>query len=206
MHDLRIRITESDGIRYSTGVNAYASTLYVGESIPEALDAILEGLQSFRDIPAMVRALHFCPDLCRLASAVHALHLAESDETPVDQAIAILTKLRDSRQPEAIRTRAEAILRDIAEDDRAVCDASSVDDRPGQDSGEALVGVECYIFDPATGDSSKDAMHGPSSAGGRRGVVTSVKVYGDDLWYALDHTGFFRHARPVYLGLPEVTP
>ena len=76
----------------------------------------------------MVRALHFCPDLCRLASAVHALHLAESDETPVDQAIAILTKLRDSRQPEAIRTRAGNLLIDIAEDDRAVCDASSVDE------------------------------------------------------------------------------
>ena len=127
MTDLRIRITESDGIRYATGVNPYASTLYVGENIPEALDAILEGLQSFRDIPAMVRALHFCPEFCQLAAAVHGLHLAESDATPTTEAIAILTKLRDSRQPEAIRTRAGNLLIDIAEDDRAVCDASSVD-------------------------------------------------------------------------------
>lgn len=138
MKDLRIRITESDGIRYATGVNPYASTLYIGENIPEALDAILEGLQSFRDIPAMVRALHFCPEFCQLAAAVHGLHLAESDATPTTEAIAILTKLRDSRQPEAIRTRAGNLLIDIAEDDRAVCDASSVDDRPGQDAGEAL--------------------------------------------------------------------
>lgn len=128
MNDLRIRITESDGIRYATGANAYASTLYVGENIPETLDAILEGLQNFRDIPAMVRALHFCPEFCQLAAAVHGLHLAESDETPTTEAIAILTKLRDSRQPEAIRTRAGNLLIDIAEDDRAVCDASSVDE------------------------------------------------------------------------------
>ncbi len=127
MTDLRIRITESDGIRYATGVNPYASTLYIGENVPEALDAILEGLQGFRDIPAMVRALHFCPEFCQLAAAVHGLHLAESDETPTTEAIAILTKLRDSRQPEAIRTRAGNLLIDIAEDDRAVCDASSVD-------------------------------------------------------------------------------
>ena len=80
MTDLRIRITESDGIRYATGVNPYASTLYVGENIPEALDAILEGLQSFRDIPAMVRALHFCPEFCQLAAAVHGLHLAEKPD------------------------------------------------------------------------------------------------------------------------------
>ena len=138
MHDLRIRITESDGIRYATGVNPYASTLYIGENVPEALDAILEGLQSFRDIPAMVRALHFCPEFCQLAAAVHGLHLAESDATPTTEAIAILTKLRDSRQPEAIRTRAGNLLIDIAEDDRAVCDASSVDERPGQDAGAAL--------------------------------------------------------------------
>ena len=128
MTDLRIRITESDGIRYHNGINAYASTLYVGENIPEALDAILEGLQSFRDIPAMVRALHFCPEFCQLAAAVHGLHLAESDATPTTEAIAILTKLRDSRQPEAIRSRAGNLLIDIAEDDRAVCDASSVDE------------------------------------------------------------------------------
>jgi len=129
MHDLRIRITESDGIRYAGKIEGdYAETLYIGENIPEALDAILEGLQSFRDIPAMVRALHFCPEFCQLAAAVHGLHLAESDETPTTEAIAILTKLRDSRQPEAIRTRAGNLLIDIAEDDRAVCDASSVDE------------------------------------------------------------------------------
>ncbi len=128
MTDLRIRITESDGIRYATGVNPYASTLYVGDNIKDALDAMLEEMQGFahHNPKTMVDALHFCPEFCQLAAAVHGLHLAESGDTPTTEAIAILTKLRDSHQPEAIRTRAEAILRDIAEDDRAVCDASEV--------------------------------------------------------------------------------
>lgn len=127
MTDLRIRITESDGIE-SVGltVGQKMETVYRTPNTSAALAAILDGLQSFRDIPRMVDALHFCPEFCQLAAAVHGLHLAESDETPTTEAIAILTKLRDSRQPEAIRTRAEAILRDIAEDDRAVCDASEV--------------------------------------------------------------------------------
>lgn len=140
MHDLRIRITESDGIRYATGINPYASTLYVGDNIKDALDAMLEEMQGFahHNPKTMVDALHFCPEFCQLAAAVHGLHLAESDETPTTEAIGILTRLRDSRQPGAIRTRAGNLLIDIAEDDHAVCDASSVDDRPGQDAGAAL--------------------------------------------------------------------
>ena len=129
MHNLRIRITESDGIE-SVGltIGQKMETVYRTPNTSAALAAILDGLQSFRDIPAMVRALHFCPEFCQLAAAVHGLHLAESDATPTTEAIAILTKLRDSRQPEAIRTRAGNLLIDIAEDDRAVCDASSVDE------------------------------------------------------------------------------
>jgi len=129
MKDLRIRITESDGIRYAGKTEGdYASTLYIGENIPDTLDAILDALQDYghAEHTAMVRALHFCPEFCQLAAAVHGLHLAESDATPTTEAIAILTKLRDSRQPEAIRTRAGNILIDLAEDDRAVCDASEV--------------------------------------------------------------------------------
>lgn len=200
MTDLKI---ESVDHLQRGSVNIYAANC--GEDrriIAESLYAF----EKYDAVETMVAELHDRPEFCQIAAAVHGLHLAESDATPTTEAIAILTKLCDSRQPEAIRTRADNLLIDIAEDDRAVCDASEVDERPGQDAGAKLVGVECYIFDPATGDSSKDAMHGPSSAGGRRGVVTSVKVYGDDLWYALDRTGFFRHARPAYLGLPEVTP
>lgn len=204
MTDLRIRITESDGIRYATGVNPYASTLYIGESIPDTLDAILDGLQDYAhaEPAAMVRALHFCPEFCQLAAAVHGLHLAESDETPEAEAIAILTKLRDSRQPEAIRTRAGNLLIDIASnplpDQVAVCDASSVDDRPGQDAGEALVGVECYVWDNLTKGLSE-------------GVIGPYIVYDvcdeDRFRYAIEgpmEAGiFYAHARPAYLGVPE---
>lgn len=205
MTDLRIRITESDGIRYATGANAYASTLYIGESIPDTLDAILDALQDYghAEPAAMVRALSFNAEFCQLAAAVHGLHIAESDETPTTEAIAILTRLRDSRQPEAIRTRAGNLLIDIAEDDRAVCDASSVDDRPGQDAGAALVGVECYFSDdgenwtaPKKCDlfESRDGEDLPYRAEDRARAENGVCGY----WW--------RHARPVYLGLPEVTP
>lgn len=141
MTDLRIRITESDGIAFAgLSDNRYPQAIYRGAKARNALDRIIDGLQDYaRAEPAeMVDALHFCPEFCQLAAAVHGLHLAESDETPTTEAIAILTKLRDSRQPEAIRTRAGNLLIDIAEDDRAVCDASSVDEQPGQDAGAAL--------------------------------------------------------------------
>lgn len=121
MHDLRIRLTPSDGLESAGGsVDRHIVAIWRDHNIPATLAAILDGLESYgNDAPAkLVAALSFCPDLCRLASAVHGLHLAESDETPIDQAIAILTKLRDSRQPEAIRTRAGNLLIDIAEGDR----------------------------------------------------------------------------------------
>lgn len=129
MTDLRIRITESDGIEIVGLIdNRRAETVYRGAKARNALDKILDGLQDYGHAePAeMVDALHFCPEFCQLAAAVHGLHLAESDATPTTDAIAILTKLRDSRQPEAIRTRAGNLLIDLAEDDRAVCDASEV--------------------------------------------------------------------------------
>ena len=131
MTDLRIRITESDGIAFAgLSDNRYPQAIYRGAKARNALDRIIDGLQDYaRAEPAeMVDALHFCPEFCQLAAAVHGLHLAESDETPTTEAIAILTKLCDPRQPEAIRTRAGNLLIDIAEDDRAVCDASSVDE------------------------------------------------------------------------------
>ena len=130
MTDLRIRITESDGIEISgLTYNTITETIYRGAKARNALAKILDGLQDYGHAePAeMVDVLHFYPEFCQLAAAVHGLHLAESDETPTTEAIAILTKLCDPRQPEAIRTRAGNLLIDIAEDDRAVCDASSVD-------------------------------------------------------------------------------
>jgi hypothetical protein len=129
MTDLRIRITESDGIEISGLTYAtITETVYRGSKARNALDKILDGLQDYAHAePAeMIDALHFCPEFCQLAAAVHGLHLAESDETPTTEAIAILTRLRDSSQPEAIRTRAGNLLIDLAEDDRAVCDASEV--------------------------------------------------------------------------------
>lgn len=203
MTDLRIRITESDGIRYATGVNPYASTIYIGESIPDTLDAILDGLQDYAhaEPAAMVRALHFCPEFCQLAAAVHGLHLAESDETPEAEAIAILTKLRDSRQPEAIRTRAGNLLIDIVSnplpDHVAVCDASSVDERPGQDAGEALVGEMCFVWSGKWIDgycANPVRIEGIENGNYRAGFPS---IDGSTLW---------QHAHPTYLGLPEVTP
>lgn len=127
MHDLRIRLTANDGLEYAGGsTDRHMVAIWRDHNIPATLSAIMEGLESFGDVRRMVDALHYCPAFCQLAAAVHGLHLAESDKTPEAEAIAILTKLRDSRQPEEIRTRAGNLLIDIAEDDRAVCDASTV--------------------------------------------------------------------------------
>lgn len=129
MDALRIKITETDGIESAgSSANRHMVAVLRGRNAREGLAAMLDGMQDYArvDCAALVDALHFCPEFCQLAAAVHGLHLAESDVTPTTEAIAILTKLRDSRQPEAIRTRAGNLLIDIAEDDRAVCDASSV--------------------------------------------------------------------------------
>lgn len=199
MTDLRIRITESDGIRYATGVNPYASTLYIGENIPDTLDAILDALQDYAraEPTAMVRALSFNAEFCQLAAAVHGLHLAESDATPAAEAIAILTKLRDSRQPEAIRTRAGNLLIDIAEDDRAVCDASSVDEQPGQDAGAALVGVECYVKD--TNDKEWCVSDPPLKITAYREGLGYSRLPNPRKDQAFD---WWNHASPAYLGKP----
>lgn len=119
MQDLRI---ESIDHLQRGSVNIYAANCGEDRRI------IAESLYAFErhDIETMVAELHDRPEFCQLAAAVHGLHLAESGATPTTEAIAILTKLRDPRQPEAIRTKAGNLLIDIAEDDRAVCDASSV--------------------------------------------------------------------------------
>lgn len=122
MRDLQI---ESVDHLQRGSVNIYAANC--GEDrriIAESLYAF----EKYDAVETMVAELHDRPEFCQLAAAVHGLHLAESDATPTAEAIAILTKLRDSRQPEAIRTRAGNLLIAIAEDDRAVCDASSVDE------------------------------------------------------------------------------
>lgn len=200
MTDLRIRITESDGIAFAgLSDNRYPQAIYRGAKARNALDRIIDGLQDYGHAePAeMVDALHFCPEFCQLAAAVHGLHLAESDETPTTEAIAILTKLRDSRQPEAIRTRAGNLLIDIAEDDRAVCDASSVDDRPGQDAGAALVGVECYVWD---GEWEEEFEAVPLK------ILSITENRYSARWPGYPQDQSWMHARPVYLGLPEATP
>jgi len=77
-----------------------------------------------------------CDDLIDVAEAVARIR-AISREMDNDEALPELTKMRDSRQPEWLRTLAGRELSrrgakvttpliDIAEDDRAVCDASEV--------------------------------------------------------------------------------
>ena len=66
--------------------------------------------------------------------------------------------------------------------------------RPGQDAGEALVGVECYVWDhmlpaPAKVTTAKIVQYDPY-----RGHFKEFKYYTGYCWWI--------HARPVYLGKP----
>lgn len=121
MDALRIKITDTDGIESAgSSVNRHMVAVLRGRNARDGMTAMLDGMQDYAriDLNALIDALAFCPELCCIAAAVHGLHLAESDETPEAEAIAILTKLRDSRQPEAIRTRAGNLLIDMDDDYR----------------------------------------------------------------------------------------
>ena len=87
--------------------------------------------------------------LCDIAGdvgAIRALENAAMDRDLTDAEFAALNKCRQSNNP-WIHRKAGIILQDIADtaNDRAVCDASSVDERPGQDAGSELVGIYCYF-------------------------------------------------------------
>jgi hypothetical protein len=180
MQDLRI---ESVDHLQRGSVNIYAANC--GEDrriIAESLYAF----EKYDAVETMVAELHDRPAFCQLAAAVHGLHLAESDEIPEAEAIAILKRLNVPEQPEAIRKRAEAILQDIAD--------GKQDDRPGQDAGAALVGVECYFWG---GD------YGPDRA--RIAVCAGCNASGSMYFWLSPHgaKNWWSHARPTYLGLPE---
>lgn len=115
MTDLRIRITESDGIRYAGKIEGdFASTLYVGGHVAPAISAAIEALDALRGSTELVDALFAAPDLCELATAIRGLHMAESDDISDDEARAILEGLYNSQQPEAVRVKAGEMLRALA--------------------------------------------------------------------------------------------
>lgn len=138
--------------------------------------------------------------LCDIAgdvAAIRALERAAADRDLTEAEDAALHKVRNHGGT-WLRAKAEAILVDIASnplDDRAVCDASSVDDRPGQDAGEALVGIECLLW-----DGEWNEFMNPNF----KRYVT--KFENEKYANAADPNLFWDHARPVYLGLPEVAP
>lgn len=107
----------------------------------------LKALVHHPDLFAEALYRHECDDLLDVAEAVARIRTI-SREMDDDEALPELLRMRDPRQPEWLRTLAgrEMARRGGAlRDQIAVHDASSVDDRPGQDAGEALVGVECYV-------------------------------------------------------------
>lgn len=234
--------------------------------------ATLKALVAHPDLFAEALYRHECDELLDVAEAVARVRTI-SREMDDDEALPELTKMRDPRQPEWLRTlagremaRRGGSLRDqiavhdastvdvvdpirdniagthvrylgdvesikgktgvltgtkcIPEDlgvecvgvmiddtewlipcefpQFAVCDASSVDDRPGQDAGEALVGVECYVKD--AGDEEWCTSEPP----------LKITAYREGLGYSrLPNPrpdiafGWWNHARPTYLGVPE---
>lgn len=88
--------------------------VYTTDEQREAIPAILEGLDALRGSAELVDALFSARDLCELATAIHGLHMAESDDISDDEARAILEGLYNSQQPEAVRKRAGEMLRDLA--------------------------------------------------------------------------------------------
>jgi len=88
--------------------------VYSADEQPEVIPAILEGLDALKGSTELVDALFSAPGLCELATAIHGLHMAESDDISDDEARKILEGLYNSQQPEAVRKRAGEMLRDLA--------------------------------------------------------------------------------------------
>jgi hypothetical protein len=129
MTDLRIRITEHRlAERYGEWETVYAGN--TGEAATILRDT-LRAAQVY-DIPTVLDALYACPDLCRLAAAVANIQTIET--LGDDEALPVLIQMRGSEKPEWLRTlacrelsrRGYLLLGDIAEGDRAACDASEV--------------------------------------------------------------------------------
>jgi hypothetical protein len=78
---------------------------------------------------------------------------------------------------------------------------TTIDNGPEQDSGEKLVGVECYLWN------DEGTNFEPKIASPLRAVVKSIyaPVGGTEVPYDTDGQDSHQHARPVALGLPEAT-
>jgi hypothetical protein len=76
---------------------------------------------------------------------------------------------------------------------------TTIDNGPQQDSGEKLVGVECYLWN----DEGTDFE--PKIGNPLRAVVTCIHapMGGMEVPYDTDGLGSHLHARPVTMGLPE---
>ncbi len=131
MPELSIKLVEHR-LHESYGV---WSTVYESAEAAEIIRATFLAADAYKDILAVLDALYDCPDLCKLAAAVADIRVIEQMDN--DEALPVLTQMRDSSRPEWLRTLAGRELSrrcakvttpriDIAEGDRAVCEASEV--------------------------------------------------------------------------------
>lgn len=91
-------------------VDRRIEAVYSADEQREAIPAILEGLDALKGSTELVDALFDAPDLCKLATAIHSLHMAESEDISDDEARKILEGLYNSQQPEAVRVKAGDML------------------------------------------------------------------------------------------------
>ena len=75
------------------------------------------------------------------------------------------------------------------------------DGRSGENAGQALVGVECYVWDGLSGD---EKVHGPVIVREYRiDTPEDEHLYSTGIGYGLPGV-WWKNARPAYLGKPEV--
>ena len=176
-----------------------------GEMIP----ALVAALESYCDGGAECEAVLFSAlydrrstliDYAADLSSLRDIERASLGRNLTEAEDAILHKLRRSAC-HWIHNKAGQILCDIANNplaDQVAAHDGEPDTRPGQDAGEALVGVECWIWDEMNGISG---IQGPAK-------VDKYDPHGIPRKFAylvLDQKvngAYFAHARPVYLGRP----
>lgn len=134
--DLEIELVENSlAQRHRSWVAVYPRNTGDADQIAFAT---LKALVHHPDLFAEALYRRECDDLLDVAEAVARVRTI-AREMDNDEALPELTRMRDSSQPEWLRTLAGRELSrrgampkvariDIAEDDRAVCDASSVDE------------------------------------------------------------------------------
>lgn len=175
----------------------------------EMVPGLISALESYRESSEGAESVLFAAlydrrstliDYAADLSALRDIENAALSRDLTEAEDAIIHKLRRS-SCHWIHNKAGQILAEIARnplaDQVAVHDGQS-DTRPGQDAGEALVGVECYVWDEMNGLAG---VQGPAE-------IDKYDPYGTPRKFAyrtLDQRvngAYFAHARPVYLGRP----